>query len=128
MLYTLDVKRRAPTAPRSVGAFLRAARRRHRIGQVELAERAGTTQAQVSRIERDLISPSLGTLDGLLRAMGETLSLGTLPLDARPPGGGNTTVRELRDDYEQLTAEERLLQALDLSELLGELAASQPVR
>lgn len=93
-----------------------------------MAERAGTTQAQVSRIERDLVSPSLTTLETLLAAMGETLSLSARPLDAPPPGGGNTTIRELRADFELLTPEQRLEQAIELSGMQAELAASRPLQ
>jgi transcriptional regulator with XRE-family HTH domain len=110
---------------RGCGALLRQARQRHRLDQRGLADRAGTTQTQVSRIERDVISPSIATLEKLLAAMGETLSLGTVALHQPPPGGGNTPISELRADYEHLSPEERLDQAAELSQIQTELAARQ---
>ena len=49
--------------------------------QKQLAARARTSQAQISRIERDLVSPSVTTLANLLDLMGEELELGTKPID-----------------------------------------------
>jgi transcriptional regulator with XRE-family HTH domain len=93
------------------------------LGQAELARRVGTAQPAISRIERDAISPTIETLNRLLEAMGETLSLGALELTAPVPGGGNQSVAELRADYRDLTSEERLAQAAQLSEIATELAA-----
>jgi transcriptional regulator with XRE-family HTH domain len=55
--------------------LLRSTRRRHRLSQAALAHRAMTTQAAISRIERGLVDPGVGTLDRLLAAMGERLTL-----------------------------------------------------
>jgi uncharacterized protein len=63
------------------GEILREARRRHEVSQEALAIRAGTTQAAVSRIERDRVSPSIETLRGLLFVLGEDLVLGSEPRD-----------------------------------------------
>jgi hypothetical protein len=62
-------------------------------------------------------------LNRLLEAMGKTLSLRTLELDAPAPGGGNQTIAELRADYRGLSPEERLAQAAQLSEIATGLAA-----
>jgi transcriptional regulator with XRE-family HTH domain len=105
------------------GALLREARLRHGIDQAELARRAGTGQPAISRIERDVVSPTLETLNRLLEAMGETLTVQTLDLDAPAPGGSNQSIAELRADYRDLTPEERLAQAAHLSEIGTELAA-----
>lgn len=113
---------------RGCGSLIRQARQRHGLDQRGLAERAGTTQTQVSRIERDVVSPSVATLDKLLDAMDETLSLSTVALHQPPPGGGNASIRELRADYELLSSEERLEQAAELSRMQTELAASQETR
>jgi transcriptional regulator with XRE-family HTH domain len=51
------------------------------VSQEELAIRAGTTQAAVSRIERDRLSPSVETLRGLLFVLGEDLVLTAEPRD-----------------------------------------------
>lgn len=84
------------------------------------------TQANISRIERDKVSPSLHTLERLLEAMGETLRLRATPLDESPPGGGNVTIAELRADFHELTPGQRIEQAALLSRAAGELAASRP--
>lgn len=105
------------------GALVREARLRHGIDQAELARRVGTAQPAISRIERDAVSPTLETLSRLFEAMGETLSLRVLSLNAPIPGGSNQSISELRADYRDLTPEERLAQAAHLSEIGTELAA-----
>lgn len=52
---------------------LRQARRRARLTQRELAERAGAPQSQVARIESGAVVPRVDTLDRLLEACGEGL-------------------------------------------------------
>lgn len=107
------------------GRLLRQARRRHGLDQRTLAGRAGTTQAAISRIERGLVSPSLGTLDRLFEAMEEALLITSISIDEPPPEGGNLTIRELRADFERLTPEQRLEQAATLSKVQTELAAGR---
>ena len=107
----------------SCGQFLRSVRLRHGLGQSELADRAGMDQSAISRIERDVVSPSLETLDRLMKAMGEALMLSTIRLSDSVPGGSNQSVRETLDDFHGLTPEERLEQAAKLSEIATELAA-----
>jgi transcriptional regulator with XRE-family HTH domain len=51
------------------------------LTQKQLATRARTTQAAISRIERDLVSPSVSTLARLLDLMGEQLDLSVHPID-----------------------------------------------
>jgi transcriptional regulator with XRE-family HTH domain len=65
----------------SAGELLRAVRRRHGLTQRQLAARARTSQAAISRIERDLVSPSVETLDRLLDLMGEQLELDASRID-----------------------------------------------
>lgn len=65
----------------TAGALLAAARRRHGLSQSQLAARARTSQAAISRIERDLVSPSISTLETLLDLMGEELMLASEPID-----------------------------------------------
>jgi len=112
------------SAPKAVqcGALIRDARRRRGLGQAELAKRLGTSQPAISRIERDQVSPTIETLERILNAMGETLRVSTLSLLEPAPGGSNQSIAELRADY-RLTAEERLAQAAQLSEMATELAA-----
>jgi transcriptional regulator with XRE-family HTH domain len=59
----------------SSGRLLREARRRHGLTQAQLAARARTSQAAISRIERGLVSPSVATLASLLDLMNEELVL-----------------------------------------------------
>jgi transcriptional regulator with XRE-family HTH domain len=81
------------------GALLRDARRRHGLTQAQLAARARTSQAAVSRIERGLVSPSVSTLATLLDLLGEELELTARPIDY---GHDRTLLREnLRHTPEQ---------------------------
>jgi transcriptional regulator with XRE-family HTH domain len=65
----------------SPGELLRSARRRHGLTQRQLAARARTSQAAISRVERDLVSPSVATLANWLDLMGEELELAATPID-----------------------------------------------
>ncbi len=61
--------------------LLRDVRRRHGLTQEQLAARARTSQAAISRIERGLVSPSVATLAKLVHLMGEELELEAKPVD-----------------------------------------------
>ena len=61
--------------------LLREARHRHGVTQAQLAARARTSQAAISRIERGLVSPTVETLSTLLDLMGEELTLDARPID-----------------------------------------------
>ena len=63
------------------GITLREARRRGRLTQAELAERAGTSQAAISAYENGRKQPSVETLARLLAAAGARLSV---ELDHQP--------------------------------------------
>lgn len=63
------------------GDLLRETRRRHGLTQKQLAARARTSQAAISRIERGVVSPSVATLATLLDLMGEELVLDTRQMD-----------------------------------------------
>jgi transcriptional regulator with XRE-family HTH domain len=63
------------------GQLLRDARRRHRVTQQQLAARARTSQAAISRIERGVVSPSVATLTHLLDLLGEELELDAKRMD-----------------------------------------------
>jgi uncharacterized protein len=58
------------------GQLIRTTRLRGGLSQGRLARRVGTQQSAISRLEADEISPSVETLDQLLRAMGERLEIG----------------------------------------------------
>ncbi|HSE67060.1 MAG TPA: helix-turn-helix domain-containing protein [Gemmatimonadales bacterium] len=61
------------------GHLIRETRRRHRLSQGRLARRVGTQQSAISRLEADVVSPSVETLELLMRAMGERLELTAVP-------------------------------------------------
>lgn len=65
----------------TAGELLRTARRRHGLTQRQLAIRARTSQAAISRIERELVSPAVSTLAELLRLMNEELVLDAREVD-----------------------------------------------
>lgn len=58
--------------------MLTSARRRAGLTQRELASRAGVPQPAIARIERGRVSPSVATLDRLLRATGHIVELAPL--------------------------------------------------
>jgi transcriptional regulator with XRE-family HTH domain len=99
----------------SPGQLIREARERHQLSQERLALRAGTRQSAISRLERDDLSPSVDTLDLLLKAMGEQLELSGRPLER---------------DYDPLhrkanaerSPEERLALAISWNRMAGRLA------
>jgi transcriptional regulator with XRE-family HTH domain len=66
--------------------MIRETRLRRGLSQARLARRVGTRQSAISRLEADEVSPSVETLDLLLRAMGEQLRLsGAAPERAYDP-------------------------------------------
>lgn len=89
--------------------MLRWARRKARLTQRELAERAGVAQPTVARIESGAVAPRVDTLNTLLRACGYTLEAESL----RGQGVDTTLIDEMLD----LTPEGRIRRA-------GEEAAS----
>jgi transcriptional regulator with XRE-family HTH domain len=65
----------------TAGELVRRTRRRHGLTQRQLAIRARTSQAAISRIERDVVSPTVATLGELLRLMNEELALEAREID-----------------------------------------------
>jgi transcriptional regulator with XRE-family HTH domain len=65
----------------TAGQLLREARERHGLTQKQLAIRARTSQAAISRIERGLVSPTVETLEKLLAMVNEELVLEARELD-----------------------------------------------
>jgi transcriptional regulator with XRE-family HTH domain len=57
-----------------IGKNLKDARFRAGLTQAELAEKAGTTQTTVARIERDTVEPEVTTVRKLAAALGVTIS------------------------------------------------------
>jgi transcriptional regulator with XRE-family HTH domain len=101
------------------GMLLRNARIERGLDQAALARRAGTTQTYVSRVERRAVSPSVTTLERLLAAMGQRLALSVEPLPH-----GNQDARGLRAGLRDLTPEQRVDEAVELSAFLTDVAAS----
>jgi transcriptional regulator with XRE-family HTH domain len=84
----------------SPGELVRRVRERHHVTQKELAQRAHTAQSAISRIECDRISPTVDTLSGLLRALGEELTL-----EARPGRPVVLRARVLDSEESEQTSE-----------------------
>jgi len=61
------------------------ARKEAGLTQAELAARAGTAQAVISRIERGTMSPTLDTLTRIAKGLGMRPVVAFEPLDARRP-------------------------------------------
>lgn len=99
------------------GELLRLTRRARGLNQHDLARRAGTTQTYVSRVERGVVSPSEQTMRRLLAAMAMELEV-----SARPVSAGNERPARLRADFESLSAEERVEQAMEVSDFLVAVA------
>lgn len=99
--------------------LIREARSRHRIGQAALGRRARTSQAQISRIERGEISPSVATLSRLLEVMGERLEMTSAPLPH-----GNRSDADVRADVE-LDPGQRVTHAAALSRALTSIASAR---
>jgi transcriptional regulator with XRE-family HTH domain len=62
----------------TAGELVASVRNRHGLSQRALAVRARTSQAWISRVERGEVSPSVESLERLLRVMGEDLVLGAV--------------------------------------------------
>jgi transcriptional regulator with XRE-family HTH domain len=92
-------------------------RRELGLSQRQLALRAGTTQAAVSRIERGKVSPSFGTLRELMLAMGREpeLSARRLPTEWDPVHMRSVLAR---------TPEQRLELALGWNRMAAGLATA----
>jgi transcriptional regulator with XRE-family HTH domain len=60
---------------------VKEARRRAGLTQAQLAEKAGTTQSAIARLERGWTDPGFGQLQKLLKACGFTLLVSLDPYD-----------------------------------------------
>jgi transcriptional regulator with XRE-family HTH domain len=98
----------------TAGELLRVARRRHGLTQRQLAIRARTSQAAISRIERDVVSPTVATLTELLRLMNEELSL-----DARAIDWGHD--RTLNESQLAVAPETRIRRQASWSRAMGRI-------
>jgi transcriptional regulator with XRE-family HTH domain len=66
----------------AIGSLLERARRRAGLSQRELADRAGTSQPAIARLEQGRASPTFATLERLAAAAGFALRVELVP---RPP-------------------------------------------
>lgn len=97
------------------GQLIRSRRLANGLTQQQLAVRSGSTQAAISRLERDEISPTFDTFERLLAVMGEEAEL---------------SVRRTEHDYDRARIRslrarppaERLAQAIGWNLLAGEFA------
>ena len=87
---------------------------RHGLTQRQLAARARTSQAAISRIERGLVSPTVDTLAELLWLMNERLELGAEPVK----WGFDTTLNQARLN---LSVDERVRRGVRHSRRMKEI-------
>lgn len=73
-----------------VGSAVRAARRRAGVSQAELAERAGTSQPSIARLEKGQVSPTVITLDRIARALETDLVIDFEPQPMHRQGTSST--------------------------------------
>lgn len=102
------------------GEMVRRVRQRCGLTQGQLAVRAGTSQAAVSRIERGVESPTVDRLSLLLSVMGETLVLASRPMEMWADPQDILAERAM-------TAGQRVEQGLQLAEFATELARAPTV-
>lgn len=99
----------------TAGELIRTRRSAYGLTQEQLARRAGTTQAALSRLERGELSPTVATLERLLGCLGEELELGAhrsaLQVD-----------RDHLRDHRNRVPSERLALAMSWNRLAGELS------
>ena len=96
--------------------MLNMARRRAQLSQRELGRRAGVPQATISRIENRVVSPTLDTLDPLIRACG-------MQLRAEEPRGAGVDRSQIRERL-RMTPAERFRLAVDAAHGLEEFRAA----
>jgi transcriptional regulator with XRE-family HTH domain len=99
------------------GLIIRRRRLANGLTQRQLALRAGSTQAAISRLERGEISPTFETFERLLAVMGEEAELSVRRPEAEHDGA---RLRSLR----ARPAGERLALAMSWNRLAGQFAAA----
>ena len=95
------------------------ARRRAGLAQGELAKRAGTSQPAVARLERGHGSPTLATLERLVRAAGFDLRFELVPRAGAP----DPLIAAYKKDVDRTLLRENLRKSID--ERLRSLAELQ---
>ncbi|MCK6527301.1 helix-turn-helix transcriptional regulator [Myxococcota bacterium] len=69
----------AELARRRVARTIRAAREQAGVSQAELAERVGTNQPSIARVESGKVTPKIDFLDRIARALGMHLEVRLVP-------------------------------------------------
>ena len=69
------VKKMRPAANIAAGNAVLSARAQKGLSQKELSDATGIDQADISRIERGVANPSVGTLNKIAEALGKTLEI-----------------------------------------------------
>jgi transcriptional regulator with XRE-family HTH domain len=95
----------------TAGQLVEEVRKRHGLTQAQLAARAQTSQAAISRIERDLVSPSVELLARLIDLMGEELELQAHPVPV-------SVNMEVLTENLQIDPEDRIEQGAGLGNIL----------
>lgn len=81
-----------------VAQLVRRVRHHAGLTQAELAARIGTDQANVSRLERGGIVPTLGTLEKVAQAVGGRLEVAIVPANGRVRADASRAERTHGDD------------------------------
>lgn len=97
------------------GEIIREQRLAHGLTQAQLALRAGSTQAAISRLERGQLSPTFETLERLLLVLGEEPHISVHRIE------GQHDARRIAAQRRR-SPEERLALALSWNRLAGEVA------
>jgi uncharacterized protein len=98
----LCLKRYNAAMDTDAGALLAKVRQQAGLTQMELAHRAGTSQAMIARYEKGAASPTVRTLERLLRAAGQKLVLAGTPV--RPQGSPSPVATVLHEHRAQIQA------------------------
>lgn len=101
----------------SPGSLIRQRRLAADLTQARLALRAGTTQAAISRLEHDRISPTIDTLAEILLALGEELDPKAKPLASEVDPARLNAIR-------RRPPQERVELAFGWNRLAGEIGAA----
>lgn len=96
--------------------LVREARRRAGLTQTELAERAGTTQSAIARLERGVGRPTMERISALVEACGLELQVRLVPSDAHD--------WSMVEQNVALGTEERVMRALASIRLAEEVRAA----
>jgi uncharacterized protein len=87
---------------RTFGQALTAARQQEGLTQAQLAERIGTTQAAITRLEKGRFRPAVRTLERLAAALGVTFEIGEQGLAIRFSSRRPLTLEDLREHRDQI--------------------------